>query len=185
MIIRCPGCGVRYRIEPGKTDKAVARIKCPKCSGQFEIPLPRPETEPMEPAVTTSAPPPAPAETLPRVLVVDDSPFFRELVLDVLKPLALHISVAANGVEALELIRRERPKVVLLDLNLPQMDGYELIRKIRGEKELAGVRLLAMSGVYRKEMDVAEVQRAGADDFISKSFTPDQLQERVKKLLGG
>ena len=188
MIIRCPGCGVRYRISPGKTEKTTARVKCPKCSGYFEVELPHRPADIQDPA---GAPPPSPGTAPPAessgpgrpILVVDDSPFFRELVQDVLKPLGLEFSAAANGVEALELIRRERPSLVLLDLNLPQMDGYELIRRIRREAGLSKVRLLAMSGVYRREIDAAEVQQAGADDFISKSFTPDQLRERVRKLL--
>jgi DNA-binding response OmpR family regulator len=72
---------------------------------------------------------------------------------------------------------------VILDLNLPGMSGYELIRLVRMDPALGKLRLLAMSGVYRKEADVVEVQAAGADDFVSKSFKPEQLQLRVKKLL--
>jgi DNA-binding response OmpR family regulator len=72
---------------------------------------------------------------------------------------------------------------VILDLNLPGMSGYELIRSVRMDPALDKLRLLAMSGVYRKVADAVEVQAAGADDFISKSFKPEQLQLRVKKLL--
>jgi CheY-like chemotaxis protein len=91
--------------------------------------------------------------------------------------------MAGDGAEALQIIRQNRPALVILDLNLPGMSGYELIRLVRMDPALGKLRLLAMSGVYRKEADAVEVQAAGADDFVSKSFKPEQLQLRVKKLL--
>jgi CheY-like chemotaxis protein len=117
------------------------------------------------------------------VLIVDDSSFFRELLADVLKPLHLRLLMAGDGAEALQLIRQKHPALVILDLNLPGMSGYDLIRQVRADPALGGLRLLAMSGIYRKETDAAEVHAAGADDFLSKSFNPEQLQLRVKKLL--
>lgn len=81
-------------------------------------------------------------------------------------------------------IRREHPALVILDLNLSaEKNGTDLVRDIRADRSLDGIRLLAMSGVFRKKADVAEVEMAGADDFISKSFTPEQLQARVINLL--
>jgi DNA-binding response OmpR family regulator len=91
--------------------------------------------------------------------------------------------MAGDGDEALRIIRQRRPVLVILDLSLPGTSGYELIRQVRDEPSLRELRLLAMSGVYRKQTDAAEVQAAGADDFVSKSFKPEQLQARVKKLL--
>jgi predicted Zn finger-like uncharacterized protein len=173
MIIQCPVCRARYQIDPKGAPKHMARVKCPKCTEVFQITL----TEeaggelPSAPAVA------------PRVLVVDDSKFFRELILDVLKPLPLTFLTAADGMEALEVIRREQPDLVILDLNLPGKNGYELIREVRAEEALKDIRLLAMSGVYRKETDVTEVRHLGADDFLNKSFKPEQLQERVTALL--
>lgn len=182
MIIACPGCGARYRIDPSRAAKAVARIKCPQCTKVFEIAVAVPDAAPAfpEPAATV-APPAAPAAA--KVLVVDDSKFFRELLIDVLRPLNLTFLLAADGAEALQLIRREHPSLVILDLNLPAMNGYELIREVRADASLCDIRMLAMSGVYRKETDAAQVQAAGADDFINKSFRPEQLQFRVQKLL--
>lgn len=133
-------------------------------------------SSPREPAAGTK-----PAST---VLVVDDSRFFRELIVDMLKPLSLSTLTAANGAEAMAVIRREHPALVILDLNLSaEKSGTDLVRDIRADRSLDGIRLLAMSGVFRKKADVAEVEMAGADDFISKSFTPEQLQTRVINLL--
>lgn len=173
MIIECPACRARYQIDPERTPKRVARVKCPKCAEVFQVPLM--EERSGEPAEASGA--------ARKVLVVDDSKFFRELILDVLKPLSLSFLTAADGMEALQVIRREHPALVILDLNLPGKNGYELIREVRAEEALKNIRLLAMSGVYRKETDVTEVRHAGADDFINKSFKPEQLQERVAALL--
>lgn len=176
--IDCPDCGARYRIDTSRFRKKVARIKCPQCAAVFEVDVAHPTPVTREPDAA-SQPPAA------EVLVVDDSKFFRELVADVLKPLQLQITMAGDGAEALQIIRRKQPALVILDLNLPGMSGYELIREIRQDTSLCKVRLLAMSGVYRSETDAAEVQAAGADDFVSKSFKPEQIQFRVKKLLTG
>ena len=186
MTIQCPECDARYRIDPYRVTKSVARVKCPQCAAVFEVNLRSVQAEPL-----AAAPAPAgtglgtPDSTEAEVLIVDDSKFFRELVADVLKPLQLHFLMAGDGEEALQIIRQKRPVLVILDLNLPGMSGYELIRKVREEPSLRDLRLLAMSGVYRKETDAAEVQAAGADDFVSKSFKPEHLQVRVRKLLAG
>jgi predicted Zn finger-like uncharacterized protein len=183
MTIQCPECGVRYRIDPSRVGKAVARVKCPQCAALFKVSLPSVPTG--SPAALPS--PDAEAGTTNwsgrDVLIVDDSSFFRELLTDVLKPLHLHFLMAGDGAGALQIIRLKRPALVILDLNLPGMSGYDLIRQVRADPALDGLRLLAMSGVYRKETDAAEVHAAGADDFLSKSFNPEQLQLRVKKLL--
>lgn len=171
MIIQCPHCAARYRIDPDKVPKDQARAKCPKCASVFQVDL-----------LAGAGAEPA-AEAAKTVLVVDDSKFFRELILDVLRPLALTFLTAADGSEALQTIRRERPDVVILDLHLPVKSGYELLREVRADESLKGIRLLAMSGVFRTEADAAEVRLAGADDFLHKSFKPEELRRRVTRLL--
>ncbi len=167
MTIECPQCASRYKLDPTKTTKAVVKIKCPKCGNVFSVTLREAEA----PAVGH------------KILVVDDSKFFREMILDVLKPLEMPLLTAGTVEEAMILLRREHPDLVLLDLNLPGKSGYDLIKEVRSDEVLKGIRLLAMSGVFRKEADVAKVELAGADDFINKSFKPEQLVYRVKKLL--
>jgi len=177
--IQCPQCQARYRFDPSKTNKSVVRIKCPGCSHAFQVDLTTLQDEPdehPEPEVVQQP-------TVKKILIVDDSGFFREVILDILKPLGIEIITAADGDEGLAVIHSEKPSLVMLDLNLPRKNGYELIREVRANADLKNVRLLAMSGVFRKNEDISEVYRGGADDFISKSFKPEQLLERVKKLL--
>lgn len=198
MKIQCPECESSYRIDPSRLKPGVARVKarCPRCNAVFSLTIP-PQASPAQP-VTPEVPsrsaavaPASSAKVVPnksagkRVLVVDDSKFFRELIVDVLKPLELEFQLAGDGIEALDCLRQGGFDLVLLDLNLPRMNGYELIAAVRSDAGLKHTQLLAMSGVFRKETDVARVVQAGADDFINKSFKPEQLQERVRTLLKG
>ncbi len=181
MKIQCPECGAGYRIKPGGTEKRTARVKCPRCAHVFRINLGGKTAEPSPEVSIPSSSGGGPAGR--KILVVDDSRFFRELIVEVLTPLEVSFLTAGDGIEALEIIRRESPDLVLLDLNLPLKDGYELIREIRADSSLSSVRLMAMSGFFRKQEDVEKASQSGADDFISKTFKPEQLRERVMKLL--
>ncbi|WP_429884452.1 response regulator [Geoalkalibacter halelectricus] len=172
MLIRCPLCGARYRVAPERVRPGI-RIRCPKCNDVFAL-----RTLPESPSEE-----PTSVARRPKVAIVEDARFFRELVRDVLAPLNLEVCEAADGEQGLELVRTEKPDLVILDLNLPRRDGYELMKLIRADLELRHVRLLAMSGVFRKESDQDAALAAGADDFIGKSFTPDLLLDRVRKLL--
>jgi len=163
MVIACPACRSRYRIDPTGLNKKVARARCPRCGHGFTIDLAGPRK--------------------PKILIVDDARFFREVVLDILRELDVTILKAGDGDEALGLIRGERPDLVILDLKLPGKDGYQLVREIRADPALAATKLLAMSSVYRGEDEVRRIMQAGADDFLNKSFRPEQLLLRVRRLL--
>jgi predicted Zn finger-like uncharacterized protein len=166
MIIQCPACKARYRIDAGATDKPVVRVKCPKCSHGFEVKLASPAT-----AGSRS------------IVVVDDARFFRDVIADILAPLDCPLQLAGTGEEGLKLIRELRPKLVILDLKLPGMNGFELIKEIRADHSLAGIKILAMSSVYRQDDEVHKVILAGADEFLNKSFKPEHLLGRVRQLL--
>jgi predicted Zn finger-like uncharacterized protein len=183
MQIQCPGCGARYRLNTGGTGRSSGRIRCPKCSRLFEVDLASTPSVPSHPPVSGDAGKVRPAPPSRTILVVDDARFFRELIVEVLAPLGLRVLTVADGAAALDLVRRERPQLVILDLNLPQMNGYELVRALRAEVGWE-IKLLAMSGVFRKDEDISGIERAGADDFISKSFKPEVFLARVHKLLG-
>ncbi|AMV71966.1 hypothetical protein JCM30471_04640 [Desulfuromonas carbonis] len=189
MQIQCPGCGGSYRINTERSGRSSGRVRCPKCSRIFEVQLdgavPKPVTEPPPAAAPATAAPVAGngKGAGATILVVDDARFFREMILDLLAPLGARVLTAADGEAALELVRREQPQLVILDLNLPKMSGYDLVRGIRAECG-QGIKLLAMSGVFRKDEDISGIERAGADDFTSKSFKPETFLARVRKLLG-
>ncbi len=194
MEVQCPKCRTRYEVDDWKLSQKMLRVECPACSCPFEKlskrckPIDMKKTEP-QPVASSSTPLLGPqittADYLPakKILVVDDSLFFREMILDILKPLRADFLIASNGIEALEIIKNQEPDVVLLDLHLPQKNGFAVIREVRSSPSLKNTCLLAMSGVYHKEEDAVEAKKIGANDFIKKSFTPEILQQFVKTWL--
>ena len=118
------------------------------------------------------------------VLIVDDARFFREMIKDILKDLPVELVMAADGNEAWQQITRLVPQLVLLDLNIPGKNGKEILQSLQESSQLDQVKVLAMSGVERGEETASEVRLIGAEDFISKSFKPRELQRRVSNILG-
>lgn len=178
MIIACPQCQARYRINPLAGGKPTARVKCPACQHMFEIGLE--ETPPQRDVVATIDE----TKAIPLVLIVDDARFFREMIRDLLAELPIQLDTAADGCEALQKIESLHPALLLLDLNIPGMSGQELIAAVRRHPEHHGLRILAMSGVQRGEEAALAVRSLGADDFINKSFKPRDLQARIRQMLG-
>ncbi|SRR6266508_2328886 len=113
------------------------------------------------------------------VLVVDDDEKCRALVVTLLRQAGFTTAEAATGDEAMTLARRQRPKLVLLDLDLPGLSGYEITRELRDEFA-NDVAIVLLSGVRTEPLDVAAGLCVGADDYIVKPFSPDELLARVR-----
>jgi CheY-like chemotaxis protein len=113
-----------------------------------------------------------------RVLITDDDPITRILVKLLLERENFKMLEAANGRDAVEIATREHPDLILIDLNMPEMDGYEAIRRLRRNFSLATVPVVVLTaedgpGVERRVLEL------GADDYIVKPFDPDILLSRV------
>ncbi len=173
MVITCPLCRSQYRINPSESNTAVAKIKCPDCEHTYEISL-------AGEIVRRGG---AASSCLPLVLVVDDARFFLEMVEDILKDLPLELVLAADGNEAWQKISTLVPKLVLLDLNIPGKTGRKILQSLHDSPNSGQVKVIAMSAVERGEEVASEVRQLGATDFISKSFTPSELQNRVRTIL--
>lgn len=183
MIITCPHCQARYRIDPARSSHTRAKVKCPGCATVFAVTLETPSTE-RPPSAPAAAPETAVTDmNRPLVLVVDDARFFREMIRDLLSELPIRIETAADGNEGWQMVRDLKPDLLLLDLNIPGMSGQELIAAVRNEPACRALPILAMSGSQRGEDTALEVRRLGADDFLGKSFKPRELQNRVRKFL--
>lgn len=178
MIITCPQCQARYRINPANGSRPLARVKCPGCQHTFEVALEQ------DPVVAEPAPAPEPKPEPPLVLVVDDARFFREMICDLLAELPVRVETVADGQAAWQQIQAHKPALLLIDLNIPGMSGQELIAAVRRDPSCRTVRILAMSGVQRGEGAARDVLKLGADGFLNKSFTPRELQDRVREFLG-
>ena len=121
---------------------------------------------------------------LSRVLVVDDDPAIRRVVCALLDLDEYGVLEAADGLTALELVRLERPNLVILDLTMPRLDGLRACRALRSDPELAGTRVLLLTG--RDLPDAwAAARDAGADAYIVKPFSSLALLDAVRRLVGG
>jgi two-component system KDP operon response regulator KdpE len=120
----------------------------------------------------------AAAPTGRRVLVCDDEPITRMLVKLLLEKEHYVVLEASTGRQGVDIAKRERPDVMLIDLNMPEMDGYEAIAHIRGELSLTSMPIVVLTseegpGVERRVLDL------GADDYILKPFDAPVLLSRV------
>jgi DNA-binding response OmpR family regulator len=118
-------------------------------------------------------------DDMPTVLVVDDEPIVREVVVGYLEREGYRTLEAADGPAAKELVERETPALVVLDLMLPGMDGLELCRWIRRRSDLPLIMLTARG----EEADRIVGLELGADDYVTKPFSPRELVARVRTVL--
>ena len=119
-----------------------------------------------------------------RILLVDDSEINRRFVKDNLEDCGVKVSEAEDGAEALEQIKRSYPDLVLMDIMMPVMDGYEAVKRIRADKKLSGVPILALTALAMRE-DIERISHSGFDDFLIKPFHVEELYEKMKALLEG
>lgn len=118
------------------------------------------------------------------VLVVEDQRSQREMIADLLKGSGLKVTLATDGIEALEQIGRSVPDLVLLDIVMPRMNGYEVCRRIKLEPKTQNVPVVMCSS-KGEEFDRYWGMRQGADAYIAKPFQPTELIGTVKQLLRG
>ncbi len=118
------------------------------------------------------------------VLVVEDSATQRQMISDLLKESGLNASVVSvgDGVEALEQIKNERPDVIVLDIIMPRMNGYEVCRQIKTDPSTQNVPVVMCSS-KGEEFDKYWGLKQGADAYIAKPFEPEELIGTIKQLL--
>lgn len=117
-----------------------------------------------------------------RILVVDDEPDITALVAYHLARAGYRVSTAGNGQDALKAAREERPDVVVLDLMLPGVSGYEVLRELRQRRDTGDVGVILLTA-RREEADRIKGLSLGADDYLTKPFSPQELTLRVAALL--
>jgi len=118
----------------------------------------------------------------PRILVVDDEPDALELIKFNLKDSGYQVVTAPDGRKALEVIRNERPDLVVLDLMLPEVDGLEVCKIIRRNAETSELPIIMLTA-KAAEIDRVLGLELGADDYLTKPFSPRELTLRIKNLL--
>ena len=121
------------------------------------------------------------------ILIVDDSPAMRKVVRRVVDISGVQVGKyleAGNGVQALTILRSEWVDLVMTDINMPEMNGEELLIEVRQDADLAGIPVLVVS-TDRSETRIQQMIAAGASGYISKPFVPAALSEEIHRLLGG
>jgi CheY-like chemotaxis protein len=116
-----------------------------------------------------------------RILVVDDEPMIRQLVADALQEFGYHVDTAANGAEALEIMRQAVPHAIVLDLMMPRLGGTGFVELLRLNPLIASVPVLLVTAAYGAR-ETAE--RIGAQAYLTKPFELDRLIELVGELTG-
>ena len=129
-----------------------------------------------EPPQTETSPP------MPRILVVDDDREIARLLRSYLEQAGYSVKVAHRGEEALHTLRRERPDLLLLDLMLPDRDGWDLTRHIRADENLATLPIIMITARVEDTDKILGLE-LGADDYITKPFNPREVVARVRAML--
>jgi CheY-like chemotaxis protein len=119
-----------------------------------------------------------------RVLVIEDSASVRRLIEVCLRVLGIEVSSASDGLSGLEAIREQSPDAVVLDIGLPGVDGWEVLRQLRDDDATAGIKVLVLTAHAQPEM-ADKAAKGGADSFMTKPFRPIDLRVQVEKLLAG
>ncbi|OGO68765.1 MAG: two-component system response regulator [Chloroflexi bacterium RBG_19FT_COMBO_62_14] len=119
-----------------------------------------------------------------RVVCIEDEPEMIDLVRLILGRKGFNVIGANGGVEGLEAVRRERPDLVLLDLMMPDMDGWEVYQQIKADSELREIPVIVVTAKAQSIDKVLGLHIAKVDDYISKPFGPQELLESVEKILG-
>jgi len=118
-----------------------------------------------------------------KILIIEDDNFLRILLSKKLRSEVYSILSAAESVEAFNLLKSNKPDLILLDLLLPGVDGFEILKKIRQTEETKNIPVIVFSNLS-EEKDIKKVQDLGITDFMVKSnFTLDELLDKVKKIL--
>jgi DNA-binding response OmpR family regulator len=119
----------------------------------------------------------------PIVLVADDDEDILELIVFRLERSGYTVLQARDGAEALDLARRSRPDLAVLDVMMPKLDGFELTRRLREDESTSKMPIILLTA-RTQEADVQRGFDAGADDYIRKPFSPQELGARVQAVLG-
>ncbi len=118
-----------------------------------------------------------------KILIIEDDKFLRELITQKLVKEDFEISEAVDGEEGIKKIKEEKPDLVLLDLILPGIDGFEVLSRMKKESTLAPIPVIILSNLGQKD-DVEKGLKMGAVDYLIKAhFTPGEIIDKIKAAL--
>lgn len=121
---------------------------------------------------------------MPKVLIIDDNRPSRELIVDILRPLSLEVAEAADGTTGLAAAREMRPDLVILDLSMPDMDGFAVLYELRRDPDCASTPVLAVTA-NAMPGERTKALRAGFSGFLTKPVRSAELRRCVEAFLNG
>ena len=124
------------------------------------------------------------AEDAKRVVCIEDEPEMIDLVRLILGRKGFDVIGANGGIEGLETVQRERPDLVLLDLMMPDMDGWEVYQQMKADDDLRNIPVVVVTAKAQSIDKVLGLHIAKVDDYITKPFGPQELLESVEKIIG-
>ncbi len=119
-----------------------------------------------------------------KILIADDEPYIVRSLSYILQREGIPFDVATDGQQAIEKARRLKPKVLFLDIMMPQKSGLEVCSLIKQDPALRSMHIIMLTAKGQED-DKQKSREAGADEYITKPFSPRQVLERVKDILGG
>ncbi len=117
-----------------------------------------------------------------RILVVEDQEDNRQIIRDMLSTSDYQITEAENGEEALAAVAKQRPDLILMDIQMPVLDGYEATRRIKADPGLRSIPIIAITS-YALSGDEQKARAAGCDDYVPKPYSPRQLLAKIRQYL--
>ena len=120
-----------------------------------------------------------------RILIVDDEPFILALLKETLEELqdeGVELLAASDGRQAWDLVQEQRPGLVLLDVMMPELSGYEVCRRIKGDPDLSSTCVIMLTA-KGQQVDREQGLKVGCDEYVTKPFDPDYVVERARLVL--
>ncbi len=117
-----------------------------------------------------------------KILIAEDEPDIRDLVAFTLRFAGHEVVTATNGEEAVQVAKKEAPDLIILDVRMPRMTGYDACRAIKSDPALNAVPVIFLSA-KGQESEIQDGMNAGAEEYLLKPFAPDQLTDRVRSIL--
>ena len=178
MLIVCPRCKTRFRFDEQQAEADGIRLRCGRCGAVFRVVRKNRFTE------SGDGPNLSGQHPLIRVVVANESVTFCNTVKDVLARESFEVYAFHDGRDAFDAIARIKPDVVLLDVALPSMYGFEVCDAIRKEPEISATKVILIASIYDKtKYKRAPVSLYGADDYIEKHHIPDSLAAMINRLV--
>ena len=117
-----------------------------------------------------------------KIVIAEDEPDIRDLITFTLRFAGYEVIAGSNGEEGYELTKLEKPDLVLMDVRMPRLTGYEACKRIKADPELAHIPVIFLSA-KGQESEISSGLEAGAEEYLLKPFAPDQLTEQIRSVL--